>query len=91
MDSMDAMTYYVWRITFPKTGEVLMSSRPYTTENRARASLKQMAWYYAKWHEDDCYYLDILCTADHAPRGEELNDIIQTTTEDAVINLVRPE
>ena len=88
---MDTMTYYVWRITFPQTGEVLMSSRPYTTENRAKASLKQMARYYAKWQEDDSYYLDILCTSDHAPKTDELTTIAQTVNEAEVINLVRPE
>lgn len=85
---MESITFYVWRITFPNTGEVLMSSRPYSTQNRAIASLKQMAKHYSELHEDSTYYLDILCTADHAPKTDELHFIEQTTGEDEIFTFI---
>lgn len=83
---MDRM-YYVWRLVFPASGEVLMSSRPYSSLRYAKSSLKVMARWISKWHEDPFYFIEILAVSDFRPSAVDL-DVIQKTAADDEIILV---
>ena len=86
--NMNTYRFYVWRLYFPETGEIMYSSRPYSSLNRAKASLKLMAKHYASYRDTDVFHLDILLIADYQPKGNEMRTIEDKAKEDEIIHVI---